>query len=383
MMGWNYKLLGMLALGMAMGGSPALGLDRVVFQQDDRGMSIDGRVVVQAQDGGLMVQSRDGTLWTVEPQQLVKHTTDEVPFAPYSADELAARLLRELPKDFNTHRTAHYLICYGTSREYAQWCGALFEQLYRAFANYWTQRGFKLNEPEFPLVAIVFADRTAYVKYSQAEVGTGVESIIGYFSLRTNRMTMYDLTGIETLARQRNRRGSPSEINHILAQPEAERTVATIVHEATHQIAYNCGLHTRYSDCPLWFAEGIAIYFETPDLSNPRGWRNVGGINRVRWSQMRDYLPRRPADSLRTLLADDQRFRNPKQSTDAYAEAWSLTYFLIRQHSKQYFDYLKLLSEKKPLVWDTPEERVAQFTAIFGDLRRLDTEFVRYLARVQ
>jgi hypothetical protein len=360
-----------------------MALDRVGCQQDGHPMTIEGRVVVQAQDGGLMVQSRDGVLWTVEPQQKLNHTHDDVPFTPFSADELAARLLGELPQTFSTHRTAHYLICYDTSREYAQWCGALFEQLYRAFANYWTQRGFRINEPEFPLVAIVFADRAAYAKFARAEVGAGVEGIIGYFSLRTNRMTMYDLTGIETIARQRSRRGSPAEINHILAQPDAERTVATIVHEATHQIAYNCGLHTRFSDCPLWFAEGIAIYFETPDLNNPRGWRNVGGINRVRWSQMRDYLSRRPADSLRTLLVDDQRFRDTKQAADAYAEAWSLTYFLIRQHSKQYFDYLKLLSEKKPLVWDTPEERLAEFTAIFGDLRRLDAEFVRYMIRLQ
>ena len=382
-MGRKQISIGILAVGMAIGGGMAAGLDRLVCQQDGHEMAIEGRVVVRAQDGGVMVESRDGTLWTVEPQQQVKHTTDDVPFTPFSADELGVRLLRELPPGFNTHRTAHYLICYGTSREYAQWCGALFEQLYRAFANYWTQRGFKLNEPEFPLVAVVFADRASYVKYSLAEVGAGVESTIGYYSLRTNRMTMYDLTGIETVARQRNRRGSPAEINHILAQPEAERTVATIVHEATHQIAYNCGLHTRFSDCPLWFTEGIATYFETPDLNNPRGWRNVGGINRVRWSQMRDYLTRRPINSLHTLLTDDQRIRDSKQSTDAYAEAWSLTYFLIRQRSKQYFDYLKMLSEKKPLIWDTPEERLAQFTAIFGDLRRLDTEFVRYMNRVQ
>ena len=27
-----------------------------------------------------------------------------------------------------------------------------------AFTNYWTRKGFELAEPEFPLVAVVFAD---------------------------------------------------------------------------------------------------------------------------------------------------------------------------------------------------------------------------------
>ena len=60
-----------------------------------------------------------------------------------------------------------------------------------------------------------------------------------------------------------------------MAQPEALRTVSTIVHEATHQIAFNCGLHTRLSDCPRWFSEGIAMYFETPDLRSAKGWNRA------------------------------------------------------------------------------------------------------------
>ena len=167
-----------------------------------------------------------------------------------------------------------------------------------------------------------------------------------------------------------------------MAQPDAERTVATIVHEATHQIAFNCGLNARYSDCPLWFSEGMAVFFETPDLASPKGWRNVGGVNRPRLVQFRDYLGRRPANSLRSLLEDDKRFRDPQQSLDAYAEAWALTYFLLRQHPRQYIDYLRTLSKKKPLVWDSPETRLAEFTAVFGSVDRLEAELLRYMARV-
>ena len=138
-------------------------------------------------------------------------------------------------------------------------------------------------------------------------------------------------------------------------------TVATIVHEATHQIAFNCGLHTRYSDCPMWFSEGIAVYFETPDLHSPKGWSGIGAVNRPRLAQFQQYLRSRPHDSLRTLISNDKRFRDPKQALDAYAEAWALTYFLLQQHRKQYVEYLRMLSAKKPLLEDGPEKRLAQF----------------------
>ncbi len=236
---------------------------------------------------------------------------------------------------------------------------------------------------EFPLVAIVFADQTSYAKFAQAELGAAASSIIGYYSLATNRMTMYDLTGIESLRAPGDRRGSAAQINLMLSRPDAERTVATVIHEATHQIAFNCGLQTRYADIPLWISEGIAVYFETPDLSSPKGWRNFGGsINQARLAAFADYAERRPADSLRSLIADDARFRDTSKALDAYAEAWALSYFLIHQRPKQYRAYLQVLAAKKQLIWDSPAERLAEFTAAFGDLSSLDTDFQRYMAKM-
>ena len=165
----------------------------------------------------------------------------------------------------------------------------------------------------------------------------------------------------------------------MLDQDSAQRTVATVVHEATHQIAFNCGLHARYSDCPMWFSEGIALYFETPDLGSSKGWRTVGAVNQPRLSQFRQYLNGRPDDALATLVRDDERFRDTKKSPDAYAEAWALTYFLVRKRSEQYVAYLKMLSEKTPLLYDDQEARLKQFRRVFGDLRALDAEFLRYM----
>ncbi len=362
-------------------GATAWPMDQVTYKHDGKTAEVEGRLVITAQDGGLLMLAQDGMLVAIPPEEQVKHTHDERPFAAYSREEIAKQLLQQLPPGFKTHQTAHYLIFYDTSTAYAQWCGSLFERLYMAFTNFWSRKGFELNPPEFPLVAIVFANKASYLKYSQSDLGDAGESVIGYFNLINNRMTMYDLTGIEAQGRSASRGKTAAQINQILAQPDALRTVATIVHEATHQIAFNCGMHTRLSDCPVWFSEGIAEYFETPDLRSPKGWSGIGAINRMRLEQFHKYLSRRPADSLETLIADDSRFRDPKKALDAYAEAWALTYFLIRQHSKEYISYLAMLSQKKPLVQDGPEKRLAEFRQFFGDLKQLDNEFLRQMTR--
>ena len=190
------------------------------------------------------------------------------------------------------------MIFYDTSPAYAHQGGSPFERLYMAFTNFWTHKGFDLVQPEFPLVAIVFADRQAQPKFWKPDLGEAGELIIGYFGLTSNRMTMYDLTGLEAQGRGAARSKTAAQINQILAQPDALQTVATIVHEVTHQIAFTRGLHTRLSDCPLWFSEGIAVYSETPDLSSPKGWKGIGAVNQPRLERFRRYLePGRPIRS--------------------------------------------------------------------------------------
>lgn len=289
---------------------------------------------------------------------------------------------QELPAGFRFHETKHYLICYNTSDAYAQWCGGLFERLYGAFTNYWTEREMPLVEPTFPMIAVVFSDRESFANYSRAELGDAVSAIIGYYSFRSNHMTMYDLTGIEAL-RKPGDKGKTADINQFLSQPQAERTVATIIHEATHQIAHNCGLQTRYASNPMWVSEGMALYFETPDLKSRKGWRNIGAVNQFQMGNFQKYLARRPAGALATIITDDKAFRDAQKSADAYAESWALTYFLMRARPKQYQEYLTMLSKKEVAAWDTAETRLAEFKKTFGELAGFEEDYLRFMRKVR
>jgi len=141
------------------GAGPALGLDQLSFKRDGKKMHVAGKIIVTAQDGGMLLMASDGVLWAIKPDELIEHKTTPAPFKPLGAKELSEQLLEELPRGFKVHKTAHYLICYNTSESYAQWCGSLYERLYRAFTNFWTRQGLDLKDPQFPLVALVFKDR--------------------------------------------------------------------------------------------------------------------------------------------------------------------------------------------------------------------------------
>ena len=352
-------------------------MDHVTLRRDEQTLHVDGRIVLKAEDGGLLFLARDGVLWRILPKELVKQTPDDAPFRGYPVDQMIKSVLADLPKGFTVYQTAHYLIFYDTSRAYAQWCGTLFERLYPAFRNAWTHQGFVMAEPEFRLVAIVFSDKASYVRYAQKDLGNAAGSIFGYYDMESNRMTMYDLAGVAV-----NRPGrsvGPSHIKQFLASPNAPGAVSTIVHEATHQIAFNSGLHQRLSDCPKWFSEGIAMYCETPDLGRGTGWAGIGVVNRPRLDQFRKYLQQRPADSLKKLISSDDRLVDVKQAVDAYAESWALTYYLIHKHPKPYIAYLKVLARKRPLVYDEKATRLAEFEMEFGPLEKLDSDFLNFL----
>ena len=363
--------------------TPAVALDHVAFLREGKSSRISGKVIVEAEDGGLLVMDRAGILWAITPEEKTAHSSDETPFALFDKQELSAQLLKELPEGFRVYDTAHYVICYNTSPAYAQWCGSLLERLYAAFNNYWEKRGFTIDPPAGPLPAFVFDHKGSFSRYSRKELGEATSAIIGYYSLATNRVTMYDLTGADAL-NSTGRGTSAEQINRILSRPEAERTVATIIHEATHQLAFNCGLQTRYADIPLWLSEGVAIYFETPDLQSSKGWRGIGNVHRARLMDFRRSLNGRAKDSLTTLLSADTRFRETQSAPIAYAESWTLVHFLLKKYPRQFQSYMRLLSQKKPLIFSSPEERLAEFRQCFEkDLADLDNEFLRYAASIR
>jgi hypothetical protein len=344
---------------------------------DDSGQTTaaEGKVVVEAADGGVLLLARDGRLWSITPKQKRDVESMGRPFSLFAADDLGRALVGELGPHFEIVKTRHYVIATAAGPQYAQWCGDLFERLLDAFLAHWKAVGLDVSEPVGPLPAIVFADEHEFKTYAAADAGSFGEESKGYYSIRTNRIVLYDLTA----GKGKKRATSATEIKRRTAA--AAFNVATIVHEATHQIAFNSGLHVRFADNPLWLTEGMAMYFETSDLDALREGKTIGQINRPRFDRFLAFARgRRKRDSLTTLISRTDRFTDSHKAADAYAEAWALTYFLNERHPQEYVAYLKRLAKKPPLIWDEPSARLSDFKSAFGEkLPALDAEFLRFM----
>jgi len=351
----------------------------VVLQTPQDRQSVRGEVQLEAQDGGMLLLEPSGRLSLIQPEQMRERREEPGELSVWNQEEMSKALLEELPNGFRIHRTDHYIFCYNTSDAYAKWTAALFERLYRGFYNFWKSRGVELQEPRFPLVALVFEDQKSYLQYAETELGEAARSMLGYYHMMSNRVASFDLTGIEGLIAPGQNVDRVELVQRILAQPQAERTVATIVHEAVHQLAYNSGLQVRLADNPLWVSEGLAVFFESPDTSHGSGWRSIGKINQHNLMIFKRYLAVRPTDSLTQLISDDSRFRQAETSAYAYAECWALTYFLLKTQTKQYIAYLKDLASQDPLGENDAKTRVEQFQKHFGEIAKLERQFMKFM----
>lgn len=353
--------------------------------ESDAGIeTIQARIVVEAQDGGLLLAKPNGSLVVIQPDQIRdRKLLAEVP-EPLTFDEMEAELLAEMPEGFKCRRTDHFLICYNTSDAYAQWNGSMYERLFRGFNNYWKTRRVELDQPIYPMVAIVFDTRENYLAYARKEVGDAAEGMSGYYAILNNRVVTFDLTGMEGIRSNAMRLNTGQVINQILSLPQAERTVATIIHEAVHQISYNSNLQKRLVDNPLWVSEGMATYFEAPDLTSSSGWGGIGKVNQFSNNNFRLSLQSWTPDTLKTLISSDAAFQNPRTVAFAYGQSWALTHFLLRTKRKEYCDYLEHLRQKQPLGEEDAATRMAEFKTFFGDdLEKFEIIFLRYMRRIR
>jgi len=157
-----------------------------------------------------------------------------------------------------------------------------------------------------------------------------------------------------------------------------------MIHEATHQAAFNTGLHSRVGENPKWVVEGLATVFEAPGIRNSGA--NIGAkmrINLERLVWFGDYSrSRRQPKSLEAFLSKDDLFRSA--ALDAYSEAWAFTFFLVETRPRLYAEYLRTIAARDPLMVYTPEARIADFKqTVSKELPLLEAEFLRYMATLK
>lgn len=333
-----------------------------MFEAMVGGTLLEGRPLTWT-DATMTLLSRDGQLHQFAPSHAKQARRTSPTFRGYSNEEMRQRLYEEFGSKFDYTSTGHYLVAHPRG-EQAVWADR-FEELYRAFVRYFRVRGFQPEEPQYPLVAIVFANRSEYMRHT-SEASASTSSIrLGHYEPRTNRVYLYDQSSAG-------------------GDDRWDETAATVIHEATHQTAYNVGVHTRFASGPRWVSEGLAMMFEARGVYDARSYDR--GDSRVNYGRLYDFnndvAASLPLGNLETYIASDQAFE--RMPILAYAEAWALTFFLSETRPREYADYLSLTAGR-PIFTEYPAaDRVADFRRAFGeDLKLLDAHFMSFMKNLR
>jgi hypothetical protein len=155
----------------------------------------------------------------------------------------------------------------------------------------------------------------------------------------------------------------------------------TLRHEATHQLAFNTGIHQRFGTTPRWLAEGLAMLFETPQqpaVFQTRNGQPESSLPKTAFLNKSD-RPGLGNLSLELLITSDSVFQQMPEL--AYAQSATLTRFLMRTHPMHYLDFLKRVAARPRFTPYAAATRRTDFSSSFpGNLALLESQWRSFLS---
>jgi Protein of unknown function (DUF1570) len=336
--------------------APATAAD-FMFQGTVDGETFEGRPLAWT-DYVMHLLGRDGRLLSFDPHAVKNAKRTSPNFVGYSQQEMKRTLYREFGDAMDITTTQHYIVVHPHG-DRSDWA-SLFEKLYRSFRAYFRVRGFELEDPKYPLVAVVFRNRDEFSRAAANVLGDLPPGSPGYYSSDSNRVQLFDVT---------TENGADWTANADL-----------IVHEATHQTAFNVGIHNRFAEQPKWIKEGLATMFEAPGVWNSQSFHSLSDrINKGQLAAFRACLAKRKPGTLGNLVASDQLYKT--DPTAFYAEAWALTFYLCETRPRELAEYFKKTAARDDFSNYFATQRVNDFAECFGsDFKQLEANFLSWMA---
>ncbi len=283
-------------------------------------------------------------------------------FLPYTHEELKERLQKEFGSRYVVSTTEHYVVVHPPGK--ANIWAEPFEKLHRAFVHWCQDSGLKPVEPRFPMVAVVLRSRRDFDLFMKKDIKIANRAIQGFYNHKSNRMVMFD----------------PSSKVRVEDETWLYRD-PTIVHEATHQSAFNTEIQNRFSSPPLWIAEGLAMLFESPGYSRSRQFTEPKHrVNRRRLSALKKLGPVSILPAKIVSVIGDSRLFETKP-TEYYTLAWALTWFLEEQRHDQLVLFMKKDASRKAYSKRGPLDELKLFSRCFGnDMNQLKRDIGKFYA---
>ena len=327
------------------------GNDRRVVIRTEDGNTVVGKVYLEIGDH-FLVLCPDGRIVSVLQSQV---SLSDRPFQPWSSKQIIQSLTQDVFSGFNARSTRHYVYIYNSSSEYYHATSRVLETMYPKLVAYCQRQKLNVQEPEVPLIVIMFATEEQFNQYRPMPAG-----IAAYYNPVNNIIIMYE-------------KSNWADVAPAIA---VKQSISTIAHEGVHQILANIGVHLRLANWPMWICEGLPEYFAPTEVGRRVRWAGIGKINQLRLhalvEQFKDDRINGDGNWLRAIVAAT------KLDNDGYAAAWALTHYLAKARRKQFFAFLGEVSRQQPL--EPLVDGKVLFEKYFGDnYSGLEEDFLSHL----
>ena len=277
---------------------------------------------------------------------------------------------------------------------------ALLETVFQSFLLKFSLEGRDLQVPKQRLKVVLFADKEDYLRFVQL-LGPTLSKASGFYDRKNNISVFYDQGTDESFealyelnAQLQDQKKSLvkdrapgardvvrlADTIQLLTEVARENLdIEVVSHEATHHLAGNTGLMPADAPVPVWAAEGLATYFESPKQA---AWSGIGSVNKERLSWYKGLESDREHSNIDFIVSDQifSRAGSQESTLHAYGQAWALTHFLMDRHFDKLFQWYTLIANKPANKPITEQELVESFDQVFGqDKSALDLEWRQYM----
>lgn len=329
-----------------------------------------------------------------------------------SESEPYEKARQALPDRFVEHETRRFVVFSDAPTSATRDQAERMERVHHQFQRFASRLDLRPLPLRHKLVCVLFHKREDYQAFAREHDGVVDPWIAGYYSPANDRVVFYDIesnpsltqarTKLEQmrtrmasldvrlgLAERNGRRGEAEGLRRNLARYRQhiaseqlrvdefarQSSIATITHEATHQLLFHTSVQSPYIQYPIWISEGLATSFET-------------GRPQDAFGPDQEFLPRR--EGFRALLLQDRLIdiRDLASITDlsrcddeyvrmVYHHSYALVTWMSRFRKAELRNYLMLM-RKEPPGQPKPRRHLEIFEEAFGDLEQLGRSWLRH-----
>jgi len=320
---------------------------------------IEGLPIGLFSDTMLLMRS-NGQIAYLPTHEIVSHSVTSQPFVAQGLGGMQQDLQAEFGGSYSIRYASPYLVIAKSGR-IGTWCER-FQKFHASMRSYCLTYGLPLRNLEFTLIAVVFETKREFFDYARSEGSNIPSNCVGYYSQKSNRIVLFE-------------NDNPKE---------TDSTLETICHEATHQFAFNAGLHQRLAETPKWLMEGFAVQFEAPAYCNFTTRNHASfwpSSQRRAWDELKSDR-NRLQQLFQDLIATDEPFKS--DTLNAYTVAWAMNTYLAQRRGPQYVAYLRKMGSMRPFTKYSRGDRMRDFAAAFGsDISWMVREAILHLDRMR